>query len=186
MLWNTRHISTGVCRSLLHQDPATSISGTKEAFSIISQHCYSRVVVGHQMGSDLDPWSSIVKVTHPRFCRCPSVEPLVSGHCSDLHKTKPPRHCLHSMNRITCLIKLALCQREDVEDSTHKSRSEVEATVISWCEKLSLLFYMTHLMCNMVWKKNKKNMGIVTCDGNRIRKEFNDSPILVTPFFYYL
>lgn len=100
------HISTGVFPSLSYRDPATSISGTKEDFSVISQPCYSRVI-GHQMGSDLDPRSSIMKVTHPYLCRCQSVESLVSGHCSDPHKTKPPRHCLHSMNRITCLIKLA-------------------------------------------------------------------------------
>lgn len=87
------------------------------------------------------------------FLQMPSVEPLVSGHCSDLHKTKPPRHCLHSMNRTTCLIKLAQCQREDVGDSTHKGRSEVEATVISWCEKLSLLFYDTF---NVLYGKKKK------------------------------
>lgn len=136
-----RHISTGVFPSLSYRDPATSISGTKEAFSIISQACYSRVV-GHQMGSDLDPRSSIMKVTHPCLCRCQSVESLVSGHCSDPHKTKPPRHCLHSMNRITCLIKPAQCQSGRGE---HEQRP-VKQKLNPWFGKLSLCF-MWHIWC---------------------------------------
>ncbi len=157
-----RHISTGVFPSLSYRDPATSISGTKEAFSIISQRCYSRVV-GHQMGSDLDPRSSIIKVTHPCLCRCQRVESLVSGHCSDPHKAKPPRHCLHSMNRITCLIKPAQCQRADAEDMNRGQWSTSWTLGVENCHYvLCDTFDVQHDLMKI---QQSTPLGIVTWDG---------------------
>lgn len=161
------HISTGIFPSLSYRDPATSISRTKKAFSIISQPCYSRVV-GHQMGSDLDPCSSIIKVTHPS--RCQSVESLVSGHCSDPHKTKPPRHCLHSMNRITCLIK----PRADVENMNRGQWSTSWTLGVENCHYvLCDTFDVQHDLLKI---QQSTPLGIVTWDGKSDwnRKEFND------------
>ncbi len=120
------------------------------------------------MGSDLDPCSSIIKVTHPS--RCQSVESLVSGHCSDPHKLS------HHGTVYILWIESHVWLSQERMWRTWTEASEAQAELLVWKNCHYVLCDTFDVQHDLLKIQQSTPLGIVTWDGKSDwnRKEFND------------